>query len=240
VAPQLGLNADGPVVVAAFVIVSGDPGGVLAAHTAVRFTDLVSLHCEAHYGRHACVLIDGTVYALLPGDPAGRSHRDLVADVARRAQRALRVPVRAGLGGQVSGLRSAAISRQDADLVLRVLAGRPGVPLTADEPPVAAIGDVQASATLAELADALAGVPRLRGGTGPAVRAHDAGHGTAYADTLLAYLDAGGDVAAAAGRLNVHANTCRYRLARAERLFGFTLAEPDERLLLWLQLRLGA
>jgi hypothetical protein len=235
VASQLGLGAEAPVAVAAFIIVSGDPEGVLAAHTAIRFTDLVSLHCEAHYGRHGCALIDGTVYALLPGQPAGRSHRDLVADVARRAQRALRASVRAGLGAQVSGLRLAATSRQDADLVLRVLAGRPGV---TDEPLVAAIEDVRASATLIEMAEALADVPRMREGGGPAIRAHDAGHGTAYADTLLAYFDADGDVAAAARQLNVHPNTCRYRLSRAEQIFGFTLAHPDERLLLWLQLRL--
>jgi DNA-binding PucR family transcriptional regulator len=37
----------------------------------------------------------------------------------------------------------------------------------------------------------------------------------------------------------VHPNTCRYRLARAEQLFGLALADPDERLLLWLQLRLA-
>lgn len=242
VAPQLGLNADAHVAVAAFIIISGDPDGVLAAHTAARFTDLVSLHCEAHYGRHGCVLIDGTVYALLPGHPAGRSHRDLVADVARRAQRGLRAPVRAGLGAQVTGLRSAAASRHDADLVLRVLADRPGSPGGpggSGEPLVASIDDVRASATLTELAQTLAGLPRLREGAGPAIRSHDAEHGTAYASTVLAYLDAGGDVAAAAQRLNVHPNTCRYRLARAERIFGFTLAQPDERLLLWLQLRMA-
>jgi DNA-binding PucR family transcriptional regulator len=69
-------------------------------------------------------------------------------------------------------------------------------------------------------------------------RWHDAAHGTAYADTPLAYLDANSDVAAAARRLSVHLNTCRYRLARAESVAGFSLAEPDQRQLLWLELRL--
>jgi hypothetical protein len=233
VAPQLGLNADAPVAVAAFLIASGDPDGVAAAHAAVRCTDLVSLHCEAQYGRHGCALVDGTVYALLPFRQAGRAHRDLVADIARRATSALRLPVRAGLGARVDGLRLAARSRLDADLVLRVLAGRP------DGPSVAAIEEVRASATLTEIGVALASVSRLREGAGPAILCHDAAHGTVYADTLLAYLDAGGDVAAAARRLNVHPNTCRYRLARAEQIAGFALGDPDERLLLWLQLRLG-
>src|SRR5580698_5905541 len=233
VAPQLGLDADAPVAVAAFIVAPVSVDDALAAHAALRFTDLVSLHCEAQYGRHGCALVDGTVYALLPFRQAGRAHRDLVADIARRATSALRLPVRAGLGARVDGLRLAARSRLDADLVLRVLAGRP------DGPSVAAIEEVRASATLAEIGAALASVSRLREGAGPAILSHDAAHGTVYAGTLLAYLDAGGDVAAAARRLNVHPNTCRYRLARAEQIAGFALGDPDERLLLWLQLRLG-
>jgi len=236
VAPQLGLSADAPIAVAAFIIDSAEPEGGLAAHAAMRLTDLVSLHCESHFGRHGCALIDGTVYALLPARPSGRSHRDLVADIARRAQRALRVPIRAGLGSRVAGLRSAAQSRHDADLVLQVLAGRPGEP---DEPVIAALDDVRASATLAELAHALSGVPKLGEGAGPALRCYDLEHGTAYAGTVLAYLDANSDIRAAARQLNVHPNTCRYRLARAEEIAGIALADPDGRLLLWLQLRLG-
>jgi PucR C-terminal helix-turn-helix domain/GGDEF-like domain len=233
VAPQLGLSVDDPVAVAAFIVASG---GVLAAHATIRLTDMINLHCEAHYGRHGCAVIDGTVYALLPGQPAGLPHRDLVVDITTRAQRALRVPIRAGLGSLVTGLRSAASSRDDADLVLRVLADQPGVP---DGPLVAQIEEVRSSATLAALAQALSGTPTLREGTGPAIRAHDLEHGTAYGRTLLAYLAAGSDIGAAARSLNVHPNTCRYRLARAEKIFGFALAEPDERLLLWLQLRLA-
>jgi PucR C-terminal helix-turn-helix domain/GGDEF-like domain len=253
---QLGSAIDAPVAVAAFVIARHEPtdqsGEALAAHTATRFTDLISLHCEAHYGWSGCALIDGTVYALLPAHPAGRDHRRQVADIARRAQQALRVPVRAALGAQVAGLRAAITSRQDADLVLRVLAARAlsssGGPFSwgpgsshqgsSEEPVVAAIDEVRASATLAELGQALAGLLRLREGTGQAIRAHDAAHGTAYADTLLAYLNADGDVAAAAQRLGVHPNTCRYRLTRAEQAVGFSLADPDQRLLLWLELRL--
>ena len=253
VAPQLGLSVDAPVAVAAFTALSDDPGGPLAAHATLRLADLVSLHCEAHYGRPGCALIDGTVYALLPAhstgpepaedQPARRVHRELVAVIARRAQQALRLPVRATLGGQVAGLGSAAASRRDADLVLRVLASRPDPeadpgPGPGAAPVTASIDEVRASATLAELAQDLSGTPVLREGTGPAIRAHDAERGTGYAETLLSYLDANSDVAAAARRLNVHPNTCRYRLARAEQVFGFQLADPDQRLLLWLQLRL--
>ena len=229
VAPQLGLSAAAPVAVAAFTALSADPGGALAAHAALRFTDLVSLHCEAHYGRPGCALIDGTVYALLPAHSAGaqpagaqpdprRGQRELMTTIARRAQQALRLPVRAALGGQVAGLALAAASRRDADLVLRVLAGRPDPDADAAAGPLtASIDEVRASATLADLAQDLSGRPGAGGGhwgwpSGPTTRS------TAPATRPPCSLPGreqrhrrGGPPA------NVHPNTCRYRLARAER-----------------------
>jgi len=234
VAPQLGLRPDAAAVVAAFLVASDDPEGVAAARAALRLTDLVSLHCEAHYGRHGCALIDGTVYALLPAEAPGAAHRELIADIARRAHRALHVPVRAALGSVVTGLRAAAASRHDADAVLRVLSTR-GDHANA----VATIGEVRPSVALAELAELTSVVPRLREGAGPTIHAYDRRHGTAYAATLLAYFASDGDNATAARRLSVHPNTCRYRLARAEELFGFRLGDADARLFLWLQLRLA-
>ncbi|MEN8651656.1 helix-turn-helix domain-containing protein [Streptomyces sp. 21So2-11] len=172
---------------------------------------------------------------LIADDFAARSH-ELVADIARRAHGALRVPVLAGLGSVVQGLRSIASSRADADLVLRTLTDRPGDP----EPcQVATIDEVWASATLSALAHVLATHEVLPRSIGPGIRAHDLQHGTTYAATILAYLDANSDVVAASHRLSVHPNTIRYRLARAEGIFGFDFADPDERLVLWLRLRLG-
>lgn len=236
VAPQLGLDPDVPVAVAAFAVAASDAEEVLAAHAATRLADLVSLHCEAHYGRHGCALIDGTVYALLPSGPSPNAHRELVADIARRAHGALRVRVHAGLGAPVNGLRWIASSRADADLVLRALTERPGDPQPCQ---VATIDEVWASAALSALAQILAANEALPRRLGPAVRAHDLEHGTNYASTILAYLDANSDIAAASTRMSVHPNTIRYRLARAEEIFGFDLADPDERLVLWLRLRLG-
>ena len=57
------------------------------------------------------------------------------------------------------------------------------------------------------------------------------------ADTLRAYLDSFGDVAAAAQWLHVHPNTVRYRVRRIEESLGTSLADPDVRLLLSLSLR---
>jgi DNA-binding PucR family transcriptional regulator len=62
-------------------------------------------------------------------------------------------------------------------------------------------------------------------------------HDPVLAQTLRAYLDSFGDVAAAAQQLHVHPNTVRYRARRIETLLSTSLADPDVRLLLSLGLR---
>ncbi len=61
---------------------------------------------------------------------------------------------------------------------------------------------------------------------------------TTHAVTLLAYLDAFGEAARAAAELSVHENTLRYRVRRLQELFEVDLADPAERLVIWLQLSL--
>jgi DNA-binding PucR family transcriptional regulator len=62
-------------------------------------------------------------------------------------------------------------------------------------------------------------------------------HDPVLVQTLRAYLDRFGDVAAAAQQLHVHPNTVRYRARRIEKLLSTSLADPDVRLLLSLGLR---
>ncbi|MFI6370663.1 PucR family transcriptional regulator [Streptomyces sp. NPDC050546] len=204
--------------------------------TALRLLDLVRLHCEARYGRHACVLADGRVYALLPvtgaesGGTAGRKerHRRLAEDIVRRAAQALRIRVRAGLGDAVAEPAAVRGSRDDADLVLRVLGPDEGV---------AVVTEVRARVTLLRLRELMDGQRELTAGSWREVLAYDAGHGTDYARTLVCWLEAGGDVARAARLLAVHPNTCRYRLRQLRQHLGVDLDDPDERLVLWLQSR---
>jgi hypothetical protein len=236
----MGLGPDGnpaPVRVAAFVLDSSVSAADVE-QTALRLLDLVRLQCEARYGRHAVVLVDGVVYALLPalgergGAPRRRTnrhgHRGLAEDIVARAGQALRVPVRAGLGDVVGGLAEVRASRDDADLVLRVLG---------PELPVATVEEVRPRVTLLRLTEVLGERRELSAGGWRRVLAHDAEHGTEYARTLVAWLDAGCDMAGAARLLAVHANTCRYRLRQAQQQLGIDLDDPDERLVLWLQLR---
>lgn len=61
---------------------------------------------------------------------------------------------------------------------------------------------------------------------------------SADAEMVLGYLDNLGDAARTAETLGVHPNTVRYRLRRIQSKLGISLADADDRLVLWLQLRL--
>ncbi|MFF7290151.1 PucR family transcriptional regulator [Streptomyces griseorubiginosus] len=228
------LGMEGALRVAAFALDTAGPAELAdAEQTGLRLLDVVRLQCEARYGRHACVLVDGVVYAVLPavGEHGGDRHRRLAEHIVARAGQALRVPVRAGLGEVVAGLGEVAGSRADADLVLRL----PGPSL-----PVATIDEVRARVTLARLAEVLGERRELSAGAWQRVLAHDERHGSDLARTLVCWFDAGCDMAGAARLLAVHPNTCRYRLRQVRRLVGIDLDDPDERLVLWLQLRVLA
>jgi DNA-binding PucR family transcriptional regulator len=69
---------------------------------------------------------------------------------------------------------------------------------------------------------------------------HDREHGTSYVETLRAFLECWGDVAATARLLGLHPNTLRYRVRRIVELSGLDLGDPDERLAAELQVRLLA
>ncbi|GAA3826892.1 helix-turn-helix domain-containing protein [Streptomyces coacervatus] len=223
------LGLEGAVRVAAFVLDAASLPD--AEQTALRLLDVVRLQCEARYGRHACVLVDGVVYAVLPA-PRRRtdehSHKRLAEDIVARAGQALRVPVRAALGEVVAGAAEVVGSREDAELVLRVLG---------PELPVATVDEVRPRVTLLRLTEVLGERRELSAGAWRRVLAYDEAHGTDYARTLVSWFDAGCDMAGAAKQLAVHPNTCRYRLKQAQQHVGIDLDDPDERLVLWLQLR---
>lgn len=228
-AHRLGLTPGTPVRVAAFAL-DGAVSAPDGEQAALRLLDLVRLQCEARYGRHACVLVDGVVHALLPvaDERSAERQQQLAEDIVRRAGQALRVPVRAGLGDVVPDLAHVCASRDDAALVLRVLG---------PDETVAAVDAVRARVTLLRLGEVLSDQRELATGTWQRVLEYDAAHGTEYARTLVCWLDAGCDMARAAKLLAVHPNTCRYRLRQAQQHLGLDVDDPDERLVLWLQLR---
>jgi PucR C-terminal helix-turn-helix domain len=124
-------------------------------------------------------------------------------------------------------------SRPEVDRVLRALQD-PRAQRT-----VASHADLAGLISLIELEDFFSERPYLRRGKLQGIIEHDHLHGTAYVETLRAFLRAFGQVRVAADRLCLHPNSFRYRLRRLGEIFQIDLDNPDERLALELQLRYG-
>ncbi|MCD0483141.1 helix-turn-helix domain-containing protein [Streptacidiphilus sp. ASG 303] len=243
-ATHLGLDARRPALVVGFALHADGAGAEAAGAdaspvelTRAELTALISVHAAA---RHHSALVspaESRVYVLLPELPAGLSPatvRGWVVEIAEAAGRHLGVRLRAAVGPVAPHLGGAHGSRREADRVLAAMErGTVGAA-------VAALEEVRAEVVLGEVLDLLAERPAMRDPRLSALTARDARQGTRLAESVLAYLDAFGDVRAAAERLHVHPNTLRYRVRRAEELAGLDLASPQQRLLAMLQLRLDA
>ncbi|NNH71289.1 PucR family transcriptional regulator [Nocardia uniformis] len=227
--------------VTVLAMTSGDPAdppsvaahGKLAAERE-RLTDALTIHLTAAFPTAAAALLGDVAYAIVPlPDPAADDRAAQVADdFLQRIGDRVRLSIGAGTVTQdVAGLGH---SRAAADRALRVAltntaSGR-----------VVRIADVQAEALLLELRDLM----RVRGETpaGPIARLlkYDAAQGSSLVDSLRAWLDAFGDVTAAAAAVYIHPNTFRYRLRRIEEIGRIDLTDPDARFTAMLQLRLIA
>jgi len=232
-AERIGIKPDTAFAVVAFELLSSEEAEIALQRE--RALELVALYCEAYRRRAVQVPIGPTIYALLPLDKAQSIdgvHR-LARDVLTRSRETLSVGLLVGIGSAVSHLRDVPKSRQEADQVLRVLA----TPRVTRE--VATIADVRAQALLMELHDYVSSHPELLSGKLDVLYEHDATNDGSYIETLRAYLDHFGDVPSAARSLEVHPNTFRYRVRRLGEVADLDLEDPDERLAIELQLRLG-
>ncbi|WP_027944064.1 helix-turn-helix domain-containing protein [Amycolatopsis taiwanensis] len=201
----------------------------------LEISNVVSVHATS-YRRGALVgTVGSRVYAVLPEVPPHQAEPALQA-VTRHVVAALdRAGVRtqAGIGSPVPVLGEVVASRSEADRVLDAMARTPGRDL-------ATIADLRAEILLDETLRLLEVNPDLRDPAVDALAAHDAAQGSEFVPSLLAYLDALGDVRAAAAGLNIHPNTLRHRIRRATAVSGLELGDPRERLVCHLQLLLAA
>ncbi|HEX8866230.1 MAG TPA: helix-turn-helix domain-containing protein, partial [Lentzea sp.] len=191
-----------------------------------QIADALAMHLTAVHPRAAAALIGDVAYAILPAESEDRALR-IATDFHNRIGNHVLVGV-----GQVADGLSLSRSRAGADLVLRVLrAGRASFP-------IARVSDVHGEGLLLELADLIA----ERGDTltGPVARLidYDRTHSSNLVETLGAWLDAFGDVAAASAAVFVHPNTFRYRLRRLSEVGEIDLSDPNARFAAMLQLRL--
>jgi hypothetical protein len=247
---RLGLT-DQPVVVLALAV--ADPA------ERARLADGLAMHLSAIHPRCAAALVGDVAYGLIPvaADGPGADGTDgelravrIATDFLDRTGDRSRPVI--GIGQVAFDAAGLPAARACADRALRVL--REGIAGAGSAHRgsggadgrgtggnggrrVARLADVHAEALLMELRD-LAAAHGDRP-TGPVARlsAYDAEHGTNLVDTLRAWLDAFGDVAAASAAMFVHANTFRYRLRRLAEVGGIDLADPEQRFAAMLQLR---
>lgn len=236
VAGDIGAHAARPCAVVAFTLRpsgSGDPDRSEIELLRSEMIGLISVHAAA-YRRSALVTTIGSrVYVLLPDLPARASGSPVVGwtrEMVDAAGQHLRSRVKAGVGSPVETLEHAAASRTEADRILDVLD---------DETIVATIADVRSQVLVGEVLGLLRSHERIRDPRVRVLVAHDDEHGTDLGASLLAFLEAFGDVRHASERLRVHPNTVRHRVRRAGEVGDLDLADPTERLSLHLQLRLA-
>jgi len=196
---------------------------------------LVALYASAHHPRALAGAVGDRVYAVLPGAAAGTPVDSWVHDAVELLRSTTGTRVCAGIGLPAPALAGIAEARSEADRVLDALL-RPGSP--SRDRTHATIGDLRAEVLLAEVLELLADRPELCHPGLAAVADYDSAHGAELITSVLTYLDALGDVRAAATTLNVHPNTLRYRVRRARELSGIDLDDPRERLACHLQLML--
>ncbi|AHH96581.1 PucR family transcriptional regulator [Kutzneria albida] len=225
VAGQIGADPAKPAAVVVFALRAADRSRSELELHREEMIGIISVHAAAYRRSALATALGGRVYVLLPEltDPA--SVLALTREALAATRRHLGVPAQAAVGSVVAGLDEVAASRQEADRVLAAIADQPEVD-------VAALADVRTRVLIGETLALLAEHPRIRD---PQLAALV---GTELGRSLLAYLEAFGDVRAAAHRLHVHPNTLRYRVRRACELGDLELDDPDQRLFAQLQLRL--
>ena len=172
-----------------------------------------------------------TVYVLLPGGESESVVR-LINGALTAIHVAFKDQIRAAIAHTSTQPADLPSMRREIDDILRVTT------VNSDLPVVAKLDDVHARVLLSHVADELMREPMLKHPGIEAMLAYDLENKTNYADSVTAWLDAVGDIALAAESLFIHANTLRYRLRRVKDLFNITLDNPDDRLAVWMQLRL--
>jgi DNA-binding PucR family transcriptional regulator len=214
----LGLRGGGvdvPSLAAALSLPAG-PSAVIAIGSRSGGGDIgeavaaVRLHVSAYARESLVTATERRIYVVVPRlRPSGLA--TWLAGMLDRVTRRTGLDLRAAVAAPVPALAEIAAARAEVDRVL----DRPGT---------------DKITTLVSDHDQLRD-PRLQ----TLVEDDEARDGSLLV-SLEEYLGRFGDVRGAAESLHIHPNTLRYRVKRAERVLGMRLDDPEDRLLLQLQI----
>ncbi|MFI6581670.1 PucR family transcriptional regulator [Embleya sp. NPDC050493] len=231
-AAQLALDPVRPVLVLGFAVRASTPDESSQELARTELANLVSVYAAARHSHAQVAPLGPRLYVLLSAPPAESVALGWAHEIAEAAHGHLGLTVRGAVGDPAPSLARAVAARESADRVLDAMAAG-GVSAE-----VAALSEVRPEVLYGEVQALLTDQRQIRDPRLIALRAHDAEHDTEYANSVLAWLDALGDVRAAAAGLHIHPNTLRYRIRRAGELTGLDWADPKTRLLAALLLRL--
>jgi DNA-binding PucR family transcriptional regulator len=218
IARDLGIPADGNAALIGF----DTPG----RHD--RLAEVLALSANAFRADAQVASRGSRVYVLLPHTTKRSSLTSWIRGTISALRGELGLQLRAVIAAPVAGLAALAAVREEVDRVLDSAERHPD-----SFSSVISLAEARSTVLLDEIVTMVAADGRL---VDPRVRDLQA-RDPALVETLRAYLDSFGDVAAAAQQLHVHPNTVRYRARRIEQLLSTSLANPDVRLLLSLGLR---
>lgn len=235
---RLGL-ADRPLVVLAMGSAeeTDEPGARSLARRETdrqRATDALAVHLSALHPGAVVATVRGVTYGVLPVAEAGGAAEERVVRMAREFidRTSTASPGFIGVGRAAPDVSRVTRSRDDADRALRVLQSGAG------RRRVARVSDVYVESLLLQLSDLAAAEGSEPSGPIARLQAYDRSHRAELTESLRAWLDAAGDVGAAAAARHVHVNTFRYRLRRIVEVGEIDLDDADSRFAAMLQLRL--
>jgi DNA-binding PucR family transcriptional regulator len=231
VASILGVDEHSNIVVIAVDVEATKSDAVIIRNRAVR---ALALYTQMHLASSLVGTADQQIY-LLYASPT-RLEPDVAAIVraiSKHLTRAVQTNVRAAAGGVHRGLAAAGISRNEADLTLRVLRTKN------DREHDGLFASMRHDIVLNEIVDVLRARPILVRGLLDRLITHDRQYNTDYVTTLRVYINSFGDMRAAAKSLHLHPNSLRYRIKRLTEIGGLDLGDPKLRLALQLLLEMA-
>jgi DNA-binding PucR family transcriptional regulator len=224
VAANIGTDPRRPAGVVAFALTDDADRSTLELRRA-EMTNLIAVHTAAYRRAALVTTLGARIYAVLPDLHGLDGMHALTKEIVAAARKHPGIAVRAALGIAPDLARTAA-ARREAD---RVLDAELDVP-------VASINDVRAQVMVSELLALLAEHNEIRDPRLDHLVAEDTKG--ILVPSVLAYLEALGDVRAAAEKLHIHPNTLRYRVRKAAETAEIDLDDPKQRLVTQLQLSL--
>jgi DNA-binding PucR family transcriptional regulator len=231
----LGLSESGSVDVDTIArelgIVSDGDAALIGFHTPdrhARLADVLALSANAFRADAQVARRGSRVYVLLPQTAKRSSLTSWIRGTISALHSEVGLQLRAVVAAPIAGLAGLASVRAEVDRVLDSAERHPD-----SFGPVTSLAEARSTVLLDEIVTMVAADERLVDQRVRDLQARD----PELVQTLRAYLDSFGEVAAAAQQLNVHPNTVRYRARRIEKLLSTSLANPEVRLLLSLGLR---